>query len=127
MAFLFLGPLLCGCNHHAATLQEKIIGTWINGNTNNTMTFNPDGNYLLKSQMDGYVFRSNILYGQWQIEGDLLIMTLTNVTGTEFSGPTGHVTRVKITHLDEDEFDYEIGTNEIPLPNPLPVHLIREK
>ena len=127
MAFLFLGLVLSACSRHATNTQQQIIGIWINGNTNNTVTFNPNGNYSLKSQLYGYGSRSNVLYGQWRIEGDILIMTLTNITGTEGDEPPGQVMRVKITRLDENEFDYEIGTNEIPLQEPIPVHLIREK
>ncbi|HXB60703.1 MAG TPA: hypothetical protein VNU95_14120 [Candidatus Acidoferrales bacterium] len=130
MAFLFLGLLLSACSRHAINtqqLQQQIIGTWINGNTNDTMTFNPGGNYSFRWYWNEYQFHSNVFKGQWQIEGNFLITTLMNVTGTEDDETLGFVQRFKITRLDENEFDYEIGTNELPLKEPLAVHLIREK
>lgn len=130
MAFLFLGVLLYGCSRRPPKSQSQIVGTWIPSKraTNDALSaeliFSSDGSY--SSKMRWTASHSNVFNGQWQIEGDILTVTLTNVTGNEPHDSVGHVMHIKINRLDDNEFDYEISGDQLGAQEPLVIHLKRE-
>jgi hypothetical protein len=111
MAFLFLGMLLSACNRPETKSQQPIVGTWIPDNfKGSSMTFNSDGSFLTK--MNWNASHSNVFSGTWQIESNILIMTPTNITGTEPHEPVGNVDHLKIIRLDDNKLVYKMDINQ---------------
>jgi hypothetical protein len=99
MAFLFVGLLLCGCSHHRTEAQSQVIGTWISSQGIGKISYNPDGSFL--SDWDYNTSHSNIYKGTWQIAGDILTMTPTNILGSKPHEAVGNIDSYKIDQLDE--------------------------
>jgi hypothetical protein len=125
MAFLFFPVLFCGCNRHASTLQNQITGTWVQTNAENTVSFAPDGSF--HTEISGNMSRQIVYGGQWQIEGNVLMMAITNVSGSEPHEAVGHVDYFEIAHLDGTQLVYQMETNQINVDPHYIITMTRQK
>ncbi|HUA67095.1 MAG TPA: hypothetical protein VMA13_00990 [Candidatus Saccharimonadales bacterium] len=69
------------------------MGAWHNTSSAETIVFNRDGSYAVDDQGTHYM-------GTWQINGRILTLTVTNVTGPHGYGKAGGTSGVPIVHLD---------------------------
>jgi len=106
---LGLSLLLTACSREDAKLAQKITGAWSGEAGAWTMTFAPDGSYVMARKSD-----TNILAGTWQIKDGDLIRTMTNVYIIQGS-PDGGVTRCKIVSMDDHQLVYTSAGRAVTL------------
>ena len=89
-------------------IRQLIVGPWIReeADCEGTNAINSDGGF--KEIISELKNNSNntkiwIYEGTWRISDGVLILTLTNVIGSDPHEPVGNVEYVKIIHLDEYE------------------------
>ena len=92
--------LLTACSRQDAKLTRTITGAWSGEAGAWTMSFAPDGSYVMARKSD-----TNILAGTWQIKDGDLIRTMTNVFILQGS-PDGGVIRCKIVSMDDHQLVY---------------------
>jgi hypothetical protein len=95
-AALCLALLTTGCGHRA----RQIIGTWGPPYSDYlSVTLSPDGGF--STQFINTNQTVVLTYqGTWQLNGDDMICTITNASGTKKHEPAGSIDRMKIVRLD---------------------------
>jgi hypothetical protein len=98
--FILIGLLVAGCHRREAKLTDQIVGAWNHVDGGFSMTISSDGSFSSGS--------SNVAYqGTWLVGDAVLVMTITNATGTKQHEPVGSVDRMKIVQVDESHLTLE--------------------
>jgi hypothetical protein len=98
--FILIGLLVAGCHRREAKLTHQIAGAWNHVGGGFSMTISSDGSFSSGS--------SNVAYqGTWLVRDAVLVVTITNATGTKQHEPVGSVDRMKIVQADEGHLTLE--------------------
>lgn len=88
LILIALSLLLTSCSR-----RSRVVGTWHDSSGAVAVVFNPDGSYTSGDNDTRYT-------GIWRINGQMLVMTLTNVTGPHPYGKVGDTVRFRIIRVD---------------------------
>ena len=108
--FVLLALLVASCGRHDKTSQQ-IIGTWQQG-SEFSMTLSAGGDFL-SSILDTNQTVVLTYQGTWQVREGVLLMTITNVSGTLKHETNGSIDRMRIVELDSHHmtFAYQAAAN----------------
>jgi hypothetical protein len=98
--FILIGLLAAGCHRREAKLAHQIAGAWNHVGGGFSMTISSDGSFSSGSSKVAY-------QGTWLVRDAVLVMTITNATGTKQHEPVGSVDRMKIVQADESNLTLE--------------------
>ena len=107
---LALSLLLTACNRRDAKLGHQLLGTWTGEAEAATMTFAPDGGFLIVKKSD-----TNIYAGTWQIRDGVLVMKITKSPSLHGHSQAGPETRCKIVSMDSHQFVYTVDGSTFTL------------
>jgi hypothetical protein len=109
IAFLCLSLLLTACDRHDAKLRKQITGTWAEDHFFD-MTLASDGRFASRLTQATNVFTFE---GTWLVKDDVLVMSITNATGTSSHVSAGSVDRMKIISVDDHHLVYKAPPGQI--------------
>lgn len=95
--FVLLALLLASCGRRDKTSHE-IVGTWQSG-SQFSMTLSAGGDFL-SSFLDTNQTVVLTYQGTWQVRESVLMMTITNVSGTLKHETNGSIDRMRIVRVD---------------------------
>jgi hypothetical protein len=95
LTFLLFGLLLVGCKRSDAKLSRQLAGNWTHGA--GSMSISPDGSFSSRwGSGDSLVSYQ----GTWLVKDHVLVMTVTNTSGTIQHDFVGSVQRMRFIQLD---------------------------
>jgi hypothetical protein len=95
--FVLLTLLMASCGKHDKTSQQ-IIGTW-HRDSRFSMTLSAGGDFL-SSFLDTNQIVVLIYQGTWRVREGVLMLTITDVSGTLKHETNGSIDRLRIVELD---------------------------
>jgi hypothetical protein len=104
--YILLAVLVAGCGKYD-TVRHRLIGTW-QDSSRFSLTLSANGDFL--SSFSDTNHTVTLTYqGIWQVKEDVLMMTITNVTGTIKHETNGSIDRMRVIELDVSHLALENG------------------